>query len=140
MLYNGKSDPRSHVSHIKHMMALWNHMDAPMCCVFPSSLGDLTLKWFDKLPTGSIENFHQLIESFVSHLMINPKAPKGVGYLLMLRKGKNESIRNYNKRYWETYNEIEECSEELAVASYKFGLTLGERLLKNLTLNPPTDL
>ena len=49
-------------------------------------------------------------------------------------------IRNYIKRYWETYNDIEKCLEELAVASYKLGLTLGERLWKNLTLNPPTDL
>ena len=46
---------------------------------------------------------------------------------MTLRKGKNEMIRNYNKRYWERYNEIEECSEELAVASYKLGLTTRER-------------
>ena len=38
------------------------------------------------------------------------------------------------------YNEIEEFSEELAVASYKLGLTPKERLLENLMLNPPTDL
>ena len=38
------------------------------------------------------------------------------------------------------YNEIEECSKELTVASYKLGLTLGERLWENLTLNPSTDL
>ena len=38
------------------------------------------------------------------------------------------------------YKEIEECSKELAVASYKLGLTLGERLWENLMLNPPTDL
>ena len=58
----------------------------------------------------------------------------------MLRKGKNESIRNYSKRYWETYNEIEECLEELAVASYKFRLTPNERIWENLTLNPSIDL
>ncbi|GFS45694.1 hypothetical protein Acr_00g0097530 [Actinidia rufa] len=30
--------------------------------------------------------------------------------------------------------------EELAVASYKLGLTLGERLWEDLTLRPPADL
>ena len=110
-MYIGKSDSRSHISHVRQMMALWNHMEALMFVVFPSSLGDLKLKWFDKLPVGSIENFHQLIESFVDRFIISTKAPKGVRSLLMLRKGKNESIHNYNKRYWETYNEIEECSE-----------------------------
>ncbi|GFY88833.1 hypothetical protein Acr_06g0007730 [Actinidia rufa] len=108
---------------VKKMMALWNHMDALMCRVFPSSLGDLRLKWFDKLPIVSIESFHQLTESFVAQFVINTKAPKGVRSHLTLRKGKNESIRNYNKRYWKTYNKIEECSKELALASYKLKQT-----------------
>ena len=43
-LYDGKLDPISHISHFRHMMALWNHIDALMCRVFPSSLGDLGLK------------------------------------------------------------------------------------------------
>ncbi|GFZ01188.1 hypothetical protein Acr_14g0008230 [Actinidia rufa] len=139
-LYDGKSDPRSHVSHVRQMMALWNHMDALMCRVFPSSLGDLGLKWFDRLPPGSIENFYQLTESFVARFVINTKAPKAVSSLLTLKKGRNESIRSYSKRYWETYNEIEECSEEMAVASYKLGLSPGDRLWENLTLDPPTGL
>ena len=46
-LYDGKLDPRSHISHIRKMMVLWNYLDAMMCRVFPSSLGDLRLKWFD---------------------------------------------------------------------------------------------
>ncbi|GFS30010.1 hypothetical protein Acr_00g0009670 [Actinidia rufa] len=139
-LYDGKSDPRSHVSHVRQMMALWNHMDALMCRVFPSSLGDLGLTWFDRLPPVSIENFYQLTESFVARFVINTKAPKAVSSLLTLKKGRNESIRNYSKRYWETYNEIEECSEEMAVASYKLGLSSGDRLWRNLTLDPPTSL
>ena len=91
-LYNGKLDPRSHASLVRQIMALWNHMNALMCRVFPLSLGDLGLKWFDKLIAGSIENVHQLIESIVARVVINTKTPKGVGSLLTLRKGKNESI------------------------------------------------
>ncbi|GFZ19724.1 hypothetical protein Acr_28g0004290 [Actinidia rufa] len=74
-------------------------------------LGDLRLKWFDKIPAGSIENFYQLTESFVTR-----------------------------QRYWETYNEIEECSEEMAMASYKLGLTPRDRLWENLILDPLTNL
>ncbi|GFZ00158.1 hypothetical protein Acr_13g0015570 [Actinidia rufa] len=79
-LYDGKSDPRSHVSHVRQMMALWNHMDALMCRVFPSSLGDLGLKWFDRLPPGSIENFYQLTESFVARFVMDP--PTGLRDLM----------------------------------------------------------
>ena len=91
-------------------MALWNHMDALMCRVFSSSLGDLWLKWFNRLLPGSIESFYQLTESFIARFVINTKAPKAVSSLLTLKKSRNKSIKNYNKRYWETYNEIEECS------------------------------
>ncbi|GFY90652.1 MBOAT (membrane bound O-acyl transferase) family protein [Actinidia rufa] len=76
-LYDGKSDPRSHVSHVRQMMALWNHMDALMCRVFPSNLGDLGLKWFDRLPPGSIENFYQLIESFVAQFVRKYQGTEG---------------------------------------------------------------
>ena len=38
------------------------------------------------------------------------------------------------------YNEIDGCSKELAVISYKLGLTLGERFWDDLTLDPPTKL
>ena len=55
-------------------------------------------------------------------------------------KSKNESLRNYNQHYWEIYNEIEECSEELEVVSYKLGLTPGKILWEDLTLSPIADL
>ncbi|GFY97770.1 hypothetical protein Acr_12g0003110 [Actinidia rufa] len=64
-----------------------------------------------ELPPGSIESFYQLTELFVARFVINTKAPKAVGSLLTLKKGKNELIRNYSKRLWE-----------------------------NLTLDPPTGL
>ncbi|GFY92772.1 GPI-anchored adhesin-like protein, putative [Actinidia rufa] len=42
-----------------------------------------------------------------------------------------EMVRQINAR---------ECSEEMAVASYKLGLSPGDRLWENLTLDPPTGL
>ncbi|GFY88776.1 hypothetical protein Acr_06g0007160 [Actinidia rufa] len=103
----------------------------PRCAIRTGEpcLGDLGLKWFDRLPPGSIESFYQLTESFVARFVINTKAPKVVGSLLMLKKGRNESIRNYSKRYWEMYNEIEECSEDMAVASYKLGVSPGDKVM-----------
>ena len=56
--------------------------------------------------------------------------------LLTLKNGKNESLSNYSKRYWKIYNKIEECLEELAVASYKLRLTHGERLLGRSDAQP----
>ena len=60
----------------------------------------------------------------MTRFVINTKAPKGMSSLLTLRKGKNEMLPNYNKRYWEMYNEIESCLKELELISYKLRLTL----------------
>ena len=43
-MYDGKLDPMLHIIHFQQMMTLWNHLDALMFRVFPSSLGDLGMK------------------------------------------------------------------------------------------------
>ncbi|GFS46105.1 hypothetical protein Acr_00g0100220 [Actinidia rufa] len=63
-----------------------------------------------------------------AQFVINTKALEGMSSLLTLQKGKNETLRNYSKRYWEIYNEIEGCSEDLTAVSYKIGLTPSEKL------------
>lgn len=50
ILYDGKSDPLTHISHYHQMMSLWNQNDVFMCKVFASSLGEHGLRWYDKLP------------------------------------------------------------------------------------------
>ena len=50
------------------------------------------------------------------------------------------TLYNYNKWYWELYNEIEECSEELSLVIYKLRLPPVEKLWKDLTLNPLDEL
>ena len=77
MLYDEKSDPISHVSYDRQMMALLNHLDALM-------------KWFDRLPIGSIRSYHQLAVSFVAQFIINKKELKGIGSFLTLKNGKNK--------------------------------------------------
>ncbi|GFS33068.1 hypothetical protein Acr_00g0026150 [Actinidia rufa] len=108
--------------------------------VFPLSLGDLRMKCFNKLPTTSIKSFLQIFELFMARFVINTKAPKGVSSLMALCKGKNETLHNYNKWYWEFYNKIEECSKELVMISYKLRPTTIKKLWEDLTLNAPVDL
>ena len=76
----------------------------------------------------------------MARFIINTKAPKGVSSLLTLYKGKNKTLCNYNKCYWELYSEIDECSKELTIISYKLRLPPGEKLWENLMLSPSTDL
>ncbi|GFZ14590.1 hypothetical protein Acr_24g0007800 [Actinidia rufa] len=66
------------------------------------------------------------------------QAPKGVSSVLMLQKRQKKD--SYSNRYWELYNEIDECSEEIVAVIYKLGLTPGKNLWDDMTLNLLDDI
>ncbi|XP_028085521.1 uncharacterized protein LOC114286542 [Camellia sinensis] len=50
------------------------------------------------------------------------------------------SLKAYNARYWETYNEILDCPTNLAITQYKRGLPVGHRLRDSLTMHQPITM
>uniref|UniRef100_A0A2N9H888 Integrase catalytic domain-containing protein n=1 Tax=Fagus sylvatica TaxID=28930 RepID=A0A2N9H888_FAGSY len=54
--YNGRTDPVAHIDHYHHRMALWRYRDPLMCRIFPSSLGEVALRWFNQLERGWVPN------------------------------------------------------------------------------------
>ncbi|XP_028115676.1 uncharacterized protein LOC114313495 [Camellia sinensis] len=113
-----------------------------MCKVFPSSLGEIGLRWFDRLPAGLIRGWKQLSEEFLARFVSNTKIPKKPDTLFGLRKEQEETLRSYAKRYWEEYNDLEEnvCSEQMAVLSFKHCLRSESKLRQTFTKRPATTL
>ncbi|XP_028067567.1 uncharacterized protein LOC114270310 [Camellia sinensis] len=138
--YDGKSDPYMLVSHFRQVMAGHRRNDALMCLIFPSSLGELNLKWFERLPEQSIERWQQLAEVFVTQFKTNTKTPKEVDHLLSIKMESSDILKAYNARYWETFNEILDCPTNLEITQYKHSLPVGHRLRKSLTMNQPTSM
>uniref|UniRef100_A0A2N9GJT2 Retrotransposon gag domain-containing protein n=1 Tax=Fagus sylvatica TaxID=28930 RepID=A0A2N9GJT2_FAGSY len=63
-VYNGKSDSVGHLSHYRQAMAFYNTNDALMCRVFPFSLVEVGLRWFDRLEHGSIHSWSEMSKAF----------------------------------------------------------------------------
>ncbi|XP_028065542.1 uncharacterized protein LOC114268559 [Camellia sinensis] len=139
-LYDGKMDQYMHVSHDWQVMARHRRNDALLCLIFPTSLGELGLKWFKRLPKGSIKGRQRLAEVFVTRFKTNTQTPKEVGHLLSVKIESGGSLKAYNSKYWETYNEILDCPTNLVVAQYKRGLPVGHRLGDSLTVDQPTTM
>ncbi|XP_028062410.1 uncharacterized protein LOC114265775 [Camellia sinensis] len=141
-LYDGKTNPYMYVSHFRQVMAGYRQNDALMCLIFPSSLGDLGLglKWFEKLREESIKRWQQLAEAFVTRFKTNTKMPKEVDYLLSVKMEPGDSVKAYNTKYWETFNEILDCPTNLVTAQYKCGLPVRHRLRGSLTMNQATTM
>jgi hypothetical protein len=138
--YNGKTDPVSHLSHYRRSMALHNGDDILMCRIFPSSLGDVALRWFDRLDHGSIHSWTELSQAFTTRFITNTRKPKEVDSLMALVMRSGESLKSYSARYWETYNEIDRCGEDVAISQFRFGLPVGSKLRQSLAKKPPPDM
>lgn len=93
-----------------------------MSRMFPASLGDTTLRWFNKLPLRKIDNFKELVEQFTARFIINIRIVKGPKALTHLKKKQGETLREYSQRYCELYQEIEDCDLRFTITTFKFSL------------------
>jgi hypothetical protein len=122
VIYDGKADPVGHISHYRQSMALHLGNNALMCRMFPSSLGPMSLRWFNRLPHSSIYSWNELAEAFVSRFITNNRKPKEFASLMSMRMKDSESLKNYSARYWEVYNEVDGDTEDMAMKTFKEGL------------------
>ena len=106
---------------------------ALMCKVFPSSLGPMTMRWFDALEEGSIRSFEELTRAFRAKF-VTCRVPKLLDSLFSIAMRERETLRTYSDRYWETYNKIDEDFEDMAVRTFKVGLPTDNELQKSLTM------
>ena len=60
-----------------------------------------------------------MAEAFVTRFKTNTKTPKGVDHLLSVKMEPSDTLKAYNSRYWETFNEIFDCPTNLVIIQYK---------------------
>ena len=121
-------------------MALHNNNDALKCRVFPSSLGEVGLRWFDRLEHRSIRSWSEMSKAFTARFITNTRKPKEIDTLLALTMKAEETLKSYSARYWEVYNDIDACDEDIAVKTFRFGLHQGSKLRQSLTKRPLPDM
>ena len=139
-MYNGCTDPIEHVSQFKQKMAVHSQDEALLCRVFPSSLGPMSMRWFDGLRTNSISSFKKLTQLFCSRFIICSRVPQPLDSLLSMSMREGESVKAYAERFWEMFNEIDGDFDEVAIRTFKVGLPSEHGLRKSLTSKPVTSL
>ena len=132
-MYDERTDLIGHISHFRQSMALHLKNDALMCHMFPSNLGPIALRWFNRLEHVSIHSWDEMAEAFLSWFITNSRRLREVNSLLAMSIRESESLKNYSSKYWELYNEVNGYNEELAVKKFKWGLTPNSKLRQALT-------
>ena len=140
MMYDSRADPVGHISHFRQSMALHLSNDALICRMFLSSLGPMSLRWFNRLKHSSIHSWDEMAEAFVSQFITNSRKSKEFDSFLSMIMKDSESLKSYSSRYWEVYNEMDGCMEEIAVKTFKLGLDPDFELRQNLTRRPAKNM
>ena len=73
--------------------------EAPMCKLFPSSLGPMAMRWFDSLKEGSINSFKKLTRAFGAHFVTCSRVPQPLDSLLSMAMWEGETLKTYSDRY-----------------------------------------
>ena len=81
-----------------------------------------------------------MAETFVARFITNCRRTQAMDALLILKLEDGESIKDYATKFWKTYNDIDNCSEDMAVRTFKSGLPLGTGLRQSLTKRLATTL
>ena len=111
-----------------------------MCRMFPSSLGPMSLRWFNRLQHSSIHSWDELAEAFVSRFITNSRKPKEFDSLMSMRMKDSESLKSYSSRYLEICNEVDGGTEEMAIKTFKQGLDLESELRHSLSKRPAKSM
>ena len=111
-----------------------------MCKVFPSSLGSVTMRWFNGLRANSIESFKKLTRAFSARFITCSRVPRPLGSLLTMSMREGETLKTYSNRYCEMFNEIEGEHNDVAISTFKAGLPVDHDLRKSLTGKPVTSV
>jgi len=100
-------------------MAVHSKNEALICKVFLSSLGPVAMRWFNGLKTNYIDSYRQLTQAFGSCFVTNSRAPRPLSALLLLSMHDGKTLKAYSDRYWETYNEIDDDFNDVAISTFK---------------------
>ena len=121
-------------------MAVHSQDEALICRVFPSSLGPMAMRWFDRLRTNSVSSFKKLTQSFCSRFITCSRVPQPLDSLLSMLMREGESIKAYSERYWEMFNKIDGNFDDVAIKTFEVSFPSEQGLRKSLTGKPVTSL
>ena len=111
-----------------------------MCKIFPSSLGQMAMRWFNGLKANSIVSFKKLTQSFGALFIMCSRVPLPLGSLFSMSMREGETLKAYSDRYWEMFNEIDGSYDDVAISTFKAGLSAKHDLRKSLTGKPVTSV
>jgi hypothetical protein len=110
------------------------------CRAFPLTLSGKARDWLRNLPPRSNDNFDTRGRRFLAQFVSGRIRRKPRGYLLSVRQGPNESLKDYLWRFNQEKLEMESVLDDFIYGTIFQGLKKDGPLMADLALKPPKDL
>ncbi|XP_057746557.1 uncharacterized protein LOC130965816 [Arachis stenosperma] len=135
MRYDGTQDPQEHLTAFEARMNLEGVGDEVRCRAFPVTLVGPAIRWFNRLPQGSIARFSDINRTFLAQFTTQIAKAKHPINLLGVTQRPVEPTRKYLDRFNDECLEIDGLTDSVASLCLTNGL-LNEDFRKHLTLKP----
>ncbi|XP_019190603.1 PREDICTED: uncharacterized protein LOC109185061 [Ipomoea nil] len=135
-IFDGSGDPREHLLSYQAKMQVLGVRDPVMCRAFLPTLKGSAQRWLVAQPPGSIHNFKELADRFMSHYAANIKPQKDLTHLGDVHQEEGESLKTYLARWQKEIQSIEEVEDQTALTFFIESLR-SSQLYRDLRDNRP---
>ncbi|GJV95501.1 reverse transcriptase domain-containing protein [Tanacetum coccineum] len=117
-IYDGTGDLEDHVG---RFVGIGNQGEWPMpvwCRMFQQTLDGKARAWFDKLPSGSIDNWGSLQEKFLNRFGMLKACDKDPTEISKITRKANETLPHFKERWVSESNAIPNVPELMQISSF----------------------
>jgi hypothetical protein len=138
--YDGTGDPVGHLKSYKAHIDLHATTDEIACRAFPLTLEGSAQEWFGGLPASSVDSFEDLAKIFLTQFLASKRRKNTLQYMLALKQGETEPLKDYLQRFNKERVEAEEMSESVVLTAAINGLWHKGPFVLELAKKTPTTL
>ncbi|XP_048604697.1 uncharacterized protein LOC125582183 [Brassica napus] len=140
--YAGSTDPKAHVRAFR-LAVSWAHLtddekEAGYCRFFAKNLTGAALEWFAGLEENSIDNFTQLVSTFLKQYSVFIETKVTEADLWNLKQAPFEPT--YINKFREIKAKISHPNEVVALAALKHGVWFSSKFREELAVRTPVSL
>jgi hypothetical protein len=130
--YNESGDPNVHLATFRQHLILYGTLDEIECRAFPLTLIEVAKDWFTGLPPKSVDNFKELAYQFLAQFLATRKRKKNVTYLLTMRQGNKESLKDFMLRFNKEKHEVDSPNKKTMLNALMQGVKVDGPLMANI--------
>lgn len=113
--YHGRIDPKEHVETFVMSMQLHGIPDQILCRAFSTTPKKTASEWYHQLAPNSMRTFDELARLFCGHFVGRCWTKRTPEYLLTIKQGTGESLRNYLQHFNKEALRVEGLTDKEAV-------------------------